>query len=192
MKLVLKNFYVKIFSLFLLVAIATIFTFVLSKDTGYFIFGIKNLYIVIVLYGGVIPFLTIERKLIEQTKFGITRKNVFFNNTFAYLTISSFFIIYELIIFIMQYAFDYIYTIDITLLINVALSFFVIATYGEIIGLNHLNKFIKIAMIFILAIILVLLYYFLQNYIINILLGIVSVLLFFLSLKTYRKYIVRE
>lgn len=192
MKIIKRNFYLKIYLLFFLVAIATILAFVFSNETGYFIFGIKNLYIIIVLYGGVIPFLTIERKLIEQTKFGITRKKVFLNNILSYLVICSFFIIYESTLFVMQYVFDYTHSIDITLLINVALSFFVIVTYGEIIGLSHINKYIKIALLLLLAILLVLLYYFLQNFVINILLSFVSILLFFLTLKTYRNYLVKE
>ena len=50
----------------------------------------------------------------------------------------------------MQYAFDYVYFLDMNLLINVALSFFIIATYGEIVGLSYFNEYIKIGFIFYL------------------------------------------
>ncbi|HHX79129.1 MAG TPA: hypothetical protein GX695_05210 [Acholeplasmataceae bacterium] len=192
MKLIFRNFYVRIYSLFFLIAIATIFSFVFAKETIFFESGIHNLYVIIILYGGIIPFITIKRKLISQTKFGITRKKTFMNNTFAYLLISSFFIFYELFIFIMQYAFDYVYFLDMNLLINVALSFFIIATYGEIVGLSYFNEYIKIGFIILLAVILLLLYYFLQNFITNILLIIIAFILFYVSLKTYKNYLVKE
>lgn len=192
MKLLFKNFYIKVYSLFLLIILATILAFVFSKETSYFVSGIKNLYVIAVLLGGMIPFLTIEKKLIQQTKFGITRKDLFLMDNFAYLTISSFVIIYEIVIFLLQYIFEYGYQLDISLLINVSLSFLVMASYGEVISLSHFSKYIKIGLMFLLASVFVLLYYFLQNYITNFFLLIVLIVLVYKSSKSYKNYVVFE
>lgn len=191
MKYIFKNFYVKIYFLFMLATLITALLFVFSKETLFLKLGVNNLYLIIVLYGLIVPVLTIENKLIDQVKFGVIRKQVFIENLISYFVIASFVIIYELVIFIMQFLFDYIYIININLLFTAFLSFLVFTIYGDIIGLSNFNKYLKIVLIILFLFFVILFYFLLQNFI-NILLIIIFVLFILYSLKTYKIYLVKE